>query len=369
MNKVYLRLISISILIFVFQSAHTQNDINPAYYEATDPAIYIMGRTQVNAGNEVEFDWSGVEIHVKFTGTSCAIKMNDSGKNFYNVFVDQMNARVVEVHSDTILSLATGLKKGQHILKMTKRTEGNQGKGTFKGILLDSKGKLLPVAANFTRKIEFIGNSITCGYGSESKNISDPFRPETENNYKSYAPITARAFNAESHIIAHSGQGVVRNYGYKEPISDYTMPDRFIQVFDTQKEPVWDFSSWKPDLLVINLGTNDYSTQPQPDELAFTGGYKALINTIRNKYGSLPIFCLVGPMTNEPCYSYVKKMVEEFRTKQHDSNVYFIGIPNYLLAEDDWGAYHPTYSGQLKMAAHVVPVISSVMGWEYGEIK
>ena len=72
-------------------------------------------------------------------------------------------------------------------------------------------------------------------------------------------------------------------------------------------------------------------------------------------------------MTDEPCYSYVKEMVEDFRSVNQRRNVYFVGIPTYLMNPDkDLGSdTHPNYSGQRKMAAHVLPVISSILEWEY----
>jgi len=340
-------------------------------YAPASPGIRVTGRTFVNPQGLIEFDWPGITISATFSGTACAIKMDDTGHNYYNVFVDDLPVMIMQVLSDTTIVIAENLENSEHKLVITKRTEGFQGIATFKGLLIDQHGKLLAQDPPPARKIEFIGNSITCGYGTDSDDRFEDFKPETENNYHSFAPITARAFGAEYHIVAHSGQGVVRNYGYEKQVSPYAMPDRYLQVFDTRKTPLWDFNDWKPDMVVINLGTNDFSTEPHPEETVFNRGYNSLIKTVRSKYGAVPIFCIVGPMTNEPCYSYVKKMVEGNRNFLSDENVYFIGIPTYLMIdEEDLGAsMHPNYSGQVKMAAHIVPVISSVMGWEYGRIQ
>jgi hypothetical protein len=99
----------------------------------------------------------------------------------------------------------------------------------------------------------------------------------------------------------------------------------------------------------------------------FKAGYEKLIGEVRKQYGDLPIFCVVGPMTDEPCYSYVKEMVDEFRSVYQKKNVYFVGIPVYLMnPEKDLGSdSHPNYQGQRKMAAHVLPVIASVTGWDF----
>jgi lysophospholipase L1-like esterase len=60
-------------------------------------------------------------------------------------------------------------------------------------------------------------------------------------------------------------------------------------------------------------------------------------------------------------------MVESFRSENQKKNVFFVGIPTYLMdPEKDLGSdTHPNYQGQRKMAAHVLPVISSVLGWSY----
>lgn len=351
------------IILLVCLSAAAQTQLIPANHEA----IRYVGRFDLSNPQEARFDWSGVYIQFCFRGSECAIKMSDTGHNYYNVFVDDQPSKTIDVKSDTTIVLDRKMGAKVHEIRIYKRTEGNQGTGSFKGILISQKGEMLPWKEVPTRKIEFIGNSITCGYGTEGLSKSERFKGSTENNYLSYAPIMARAFKADYHITAHSGMGVVRNYGYKEKVSPNAMPDRFNRVFDEKEQPVWDFKQWKPDMVVINLGTNDFSTQPFPDKEVFIAGYEKLINEVHKQYGDLPVFCIVGPMTDEPCYSYVKEMVENFRSANKNKNVYFVGIPTYLMDPDkDLGSdTHPNYKGARKMAAHVLPVISTIVKWDY----
>ncbi len=337
------------------------------FISASHESFRYVGRFDFSNPQEVRYDWSGVYIQFSFRGTECAVKMSDTGHNYYNVFVDDQPSKTIDVKSDTTIVIASNIGTNIHKIRIFKRTEGNQGTGAFKGILISENGEMLEWKDVPTRKIEFIGNSITCGYGTEGLSKSERFKPSTENNYLSYAPIMSRAFKADYHIVAHSGMGVVRNYGYKEKVSPNAMPDRFNRVYDEKELPVWNFSQWKPDVVVINLGTNDFSTKPFPDKAVFKAGYEKLINEVRKQYGEVPVFCIVGPMTDEPCYSYVKEMVEDFRSVNQRKNVYFVGIPPYLMnPEKDLGSdTHPNYSGQRKMAAHVLPVISSILEWEY----
>lgn len=358
------RIFVVIVIFLVSFYGFSQTKLIPANHEA----IRYVGRFDFSNPKEVRFDWSGVYIQFSFRGSECALKMSDTGHNFYNVFVDNLPSKTFEVKSDTILQIASKLGNQVHHIQVYKRTEGNQGTGAIKGILISEKGEMLAWKEVPARKIEFIGNSITCGYGTEGLSKSERWKPSTENNYQSYAPIMARAFKADYHIVAHSGEGVVRNYGYKEPVSPAgTMPRRFNRLFDEKEQPLWDFKQWKPDVVVINLGTNDFSTKPFPEKEVFKAGYANLINEVMKQYGDLPVFCIVGPMMDEPCYSYVKEMVEDFRFARQKKNVYFVGIPSYLMdPEKDLGSdTHPNYTGQRKMAAHVLPVISSILKWDY----
>ena len=350
------------ILLLIHLSVNSQTKFIPSNH----PSIRYVGRFDFSNPQEARFDWSGVYIQFCFKGTDCALRMNDSGHNYYNVLVDDQPSKTFDVKSDTTLVIARGLKKKAHKIRIYKRTEGSQGMGSFKGIMISEKGEMLAWNDVPARRMEFIGNSITCGYGTEGKSKSERWSPVTENNYQSYAPIMARAFNADYHIVAHSGMGVVRNYGYKEKVSPEALPARFNRIFDEKEQPKWDFKQWVPEVVVINLGTNDFSTKPYPDKDVFKAGYAKLIKDIYQQYGEIPVFCVVGPIMDEPCYSYVKEMVEDFRHDNHEK-VYFVGIPSYLLdLEKDFGSdFHPNYIGQRKMAGHVLPVIATVLGWDY----
>ena len=91
--------------------------------------------------------------------------------------------------SDSIVTLATALNDTVHTIDYHECNRGFSSSTGIQGFLLD-KGKNLVFRQSSTTQIGFIGNSITCGYGIESVEASDPFTEETENHYYTYAAIT-----------------------------------------------------------------------------------------------------------------------------------------------------------------------------------
>ena len=81
---------------------------------------------------------------------------------------------------DTLINFISGIDKGVHRVLIQKRTEGEWGKTTIHQFVLSAGGKLEKETDRPSRHIEFIGNSLTCGYGVEGKDRSEPYKAETE---------------------------------------------------------------------------------------------------------------------------------------------------------------------------------------------
>lgn len=341
--------------------------------DADHAAFSYFGRTDQSNPKAVRFDWPGVYLRCAFTGKTLEIRIKGGTRDYFNVFVDDQPAKVIHSLTDSIFVVSGFPGNGTHELLLTKRTEADMGVACFYGIAIAPDGKILPSSIRNIRKIEFIGNSITCGYGTEGLSGNERFKPETENSYFSYASIVARAFSADYALIAHSGLGIIRNYNDKSKISTklLPMPARFDRVLETDTVTKWNFKQAVPDAVVINLGTNDYSTLPHPDKAVFKLHYTNLIEKIVEVYGRIPVFCVVGPMTDEPCYSIVKEVVDDYNLTHKDIKVYFAGIPDGLLNySNDLGSDgHPSYRGQRKTAACLVPLMANVLKWNYNDTE
>jgi lysophospholipase L1-like esterase len=366
-NLIYRLLAGLAIIILLPSCSTiitTKDQGSPGFINADNPNIQYIGRFDFSNPQRVNFDWPGVYIHAKFEGTSCSIRLNDH-KNEYAVIVDSRAPRILTTDSSTVYKVVSDLADSiPHNITIIKRSEALFGKGEFLGFILDDGKKLLPPGDRPERRIEFIGNSITCGYGIEGDNDSCKFSLQTENADMSYATMVARSLNADYSLVAYSGRGVVRNYGESNKRSDQPMPFLYDRVCFNDTVSKWNFSKWIPQAVVINLGTNDYSTKPYPDKDVFQNAYKQLINRIKTQYPGVTIFCICGPMTGEPCMGYIKEIVDIEQKNKRDKDVFFIPIPRSIMTDSDWGcAMHPNISGAVKMMNEIVPVIKTYMNW------
>jgi len=330
--------------------------------KANSKAVTYVGRTQSLPDGSVRYDWVGVYLQTAFSGGSIAFRVSESGQSYHNIFIDGKFIRKIRIASkDTLINLASGLSKGFHQLRVQKCTEGEFGCTTIHQFLLSPKSTM-KVVPKKNRMIEIFGDSYTCGYGSEDFSATAPFKVEKENCNKAYGSIIARYFNADYAFIAHSGRGMVRNYGDSLQLSKNTMTTRMTHVFDDFDASVaYDFKAYKPDLVMINLGTNDFSTQPFPTDKQFIDGYIKFIKQLRKIYGDVPILCII-PHSGGPVSRCLPVLMKEMTS---DKNLYLSNpMENIISYQHDMGAAtHPNYTGHKKIAMTLIPKISVITGW------
>ena len=278
-------------LTFAVENAGVQT-VSKDLFKARNPLIQYYGRIQ----NDVEFPrfWSpGVYIKAKFEGNSCSFFVNDqvlygNVHNYLEVVVDGKPYRFQTKFAENKISI-NGLKNNTHVITICKDTEAGNGYIEFAGITCK---KLLRLPSKPSAKIEFIGNSITCGFGDDPSEIAcgkDEWY-DKHNAYMAYGPLTARALNAQWHISAVSGIGMIHSCcGMK-----IVMPQVFDKVDMRDDSIQWNFNEYIPDLVTICLGQNDGIQ----DSTAFCSGYVDFVNTVRSKYPNAKILLLSSPMAD-----------------------------------------------------------------------
>ncbi len=349
------KLLSLAVVLFMATSlAFADNTV-----KANDPNISFTGRVQRMDNGAVSYDWGGTYVQTDFTGSSITVRMSEEGESYHQVFIDGKLVGKVqftgkEPHD---MLLAKNLGKGQHRLRLQKVTEGEHGRTTIYSFTAGGKGSFKAVQPK-GRLIEVIGDSYTCGYGSEGTEDSH-FEVKTENCDKGYACAIARYFDADYVLVAHSGMGVTRNYAGKKR---RTMSERYPLLFDDHDSVAYDFNQYRPDLVMINLGTNDFSTSAAPAD--YVSKYVKLINVVKSHYGeAMPVLCVTPHSANIFLLAALKELgakvagLKNVRVAEP--------MPNIVVKGHDIGSdWHPNWKGHQKIASTLIPVVSTMTGWE-----
>jgi lysophospholipase L1-like esterase len=248
------------------------------------------------------YQWPGVYFEAAFTGDAVDVKVNDDQNNLY-VLVDGVHKLTLTRPGKTTVSLKD-LGPGRHVVRLEKASETQATTGSFEGFFVPSSSAALP-APSYSHRIEYIGDSYTVGYGNISRGqvcTTDDVRDTTDTSL-AWAPMVAKHFNAAYRINAYSGRGIVRNYNGMA--AGDTLPYLYkFSLFD-HSVPAAD-DGWTPDVVIVGLGTNDFSTQLNPGEkwttrdqlhADYVRTYADFIKNLRAKYPDAHII-LMAPDNN-----------------------------------------------------------------------
>ena len=234
---------------------------------------------------------------------------------------------------------------------------------------IDTDGKVSPLPDK-PMKIEFIGDSITCGYGVEGKSEAETFTTATENAAKSYAYLTAEELNADAVMTCFSGHGLISGYTDNPAVrneADLVQPfyeregrNDFRLATGKQAEEIErDFTAFQPDLIVINLGTNDLSwcgTNPQRG-LLFAEQYTAFLRTVRKHNPKAEILCILGVM-GTGLNPMMQLAVDHYSRETGDLAIRVLMLEEQNAARDGYGSdYHPNEITQRQLAGKVTDAI------------
>jgi lysophospholipase L1-like esterase len=324
------------------------------------PAVRYVGRVDLSDAKGGKFSWSGTGVIARFSGSALSVSL--TGGQEYTVLIDGALRPKLAPKSGLNL-IANDLSAGTHTVELYRRTEANQGVSQFLGFTFAADGALLAPPAAALRRIEIIGDSITCGYGNEGADQTCKFTPQTENHYLTYGAIAARNLNAELSTIAWSGLGMVCNYGDDANSCMNPLPTYYERTLPTDANSRWDFSQEQPDAVVINLGTNDFSTSQDPTEKQFTDAYKAFLLRVRGKYPRARILCTIGPLLPMADLTNVRRYIANAVADSGDDNMTTFDL-EVQSAMDGLGCdYHPSLKTHQKMADALTKALKLELGW------
>ncbi len=238
-------------------------------------------------------------------------------------------------------------------------------------------------------KIEFIGDSLTSGEGLIGAKGEEDWIPMWFGTVQNYAVQTAWALNAEYRILSQSGWGVFTGWDnnphsnmpeYYEKVCGLVNGERNISL-GAHRE--YDFSSWQPDLVVVNLGTNDTAAFYQPewkdettgekhkqrlkedgsfleeDLKAFEEALTGFLFKLRHCNPKAHIVWAYG-MAGLPMMPAIYRAFEKYRGSSSDTNMSIFQLP-VTSAEEEGSRYHPGAPAHTKAAAALSEYVMNIL--------
>ena len=277
----------------------------------------------------------------------CDQKM-DELHNFY-VEIDGKLSYFEVPQGRTVLTVAQDLTAGKHTIKIHKGTDNKKEVFYIHSVTYTGT---LEKAVLATRRIEFLGDSITAGSGVFFEDCGYGYTQ----SWFVYANMVSDAFGAEHYSVANGGWRFHSTFNPQSSIAtiydDVSMHDASLGAYDF---------SWKPDVVVINLGTNDAigyrSNKTDYTEESFKENIKIMLDLVREKNPDAQIVWVYGTMLTE-CKDWIQKGVEAYMAT--DSKVHYV----YARGNTDGRGDHPDFPGHTKVAKTLTEALSEIMGWE-----
>lgn len=325
-------------------------------------------RWLVQSASGIEFVTQSTSLEITFVGDNSASRNDLDGMARFAVYVN--GERVADKMMDEpekVLSLTLG--GGESIVRVLKLSESANSIVGIKSIKVSDTKDPSPTPEN-PLKIEFIGDSITCGYGVDDEDRNHNFSTTTEDATKAYAYKTAELLGADYSLVSYSGHGIISAYTGDGSINTSGLvPKIYTQLgkmWDTSNDPDvnsidWSFKEFEPDIVVINLGTNDSSyVKGDADKArAYSDEYKVFLELVRKKNPDAHIVCTLGIMGAD-LYPAIETAVSEYTAESGDKNISCVKLGQIRGDEGYAADWHPTEATHTRasreMAAHLITV-------------
>ncbi len=315
-----------------------------------------VGRLLKNK-NSVHMETSGGNITItgNLSGDVCMAIENDMKSdpetNIVNLFVEVDGIyRYFELgFGVNYLTIAEDLEPGEHTIRVLKGSD--LARSVYRIHSISYTGTLEKAQAA-PRRIELLGDSITAGCGV----FSGDCQMGAYQSWYAYGHMLADAFGADYYSVANGGWRFTTTYKPESAIGtiydDWSMHEAELGAYDF---------SWKPDVIIINLGTNDSiayrSDKTNYSQASFAENIKILLDLVREKNPDSEIIWIYGSMLTEN-EAWIQAPVEEYA--KTDSKVHYVSVRGNTKGYGD----HPDFDGHTNVAKTMSQAISDIMGWE-----
>lgn len=359
----------------VTETAAVETSVNEAGDEGLAEYICYADSTHVKVGGRtlykdntryLGYSCSSVEFCFKGRYAEAALipepsESADGESSYYSVTVNSEEVYRGLLTKKTVLTFVDKETSENCCVKITKLSEGCFGAIGIEYIKTFSEGEIVP-APKADRMIEFIGDSLTCGYGVEASGATERFSTATENGLKAYAAMTAERLGADYSIIGMNGIGIVSRYtprGEKNT-NGFLMPDLYQYTDGFRSEELWD-GSYSPDICVIALGANDnsYTGESSERKQEFSDGYIDFIGQVRKANPNAYIICVSG-IQRSNLADTISDSVDVYKDKMDDDKISFFRFASQKDSEGYGSDYHPSDVSQKRFSEELYDYIKEL---------
>lgn len=320
----------------------------------------------------VEFSVNAKKLSVKMIGDSTTCGLDKGSAPRIIAFVNgerKLDQMLINPKQEFVIFEDNQAIDG--IVQILKVSECSVSLAGIESICTDEGGS---VSATFPRelKIEFIGDSITCGYGVDDPIIENHFKSSTEDSTKTYAYKTAAALNADYSMVSISGWGIISGCtgnGVKDESSQIPkVYDKLVYTWGATlgdfcpKDINWNFLLFQPDVVVINLGTNDASyTRYESDRIQeYIDAYVEFLKDVRMKNARAYIICSLG-MMGQDLYPAIEAAVTKYKSVSDDEYICALKFDNQSVEDGICADGHPSEKTHAKAAEKLITKIKEIL--------
>lgn len=348
-------------------------------YIAAESNVRLLGRTTLKDDTRyLSYSYSGIEFETTAQKVSAvlwtdgaygpetlkawvAVFINDESVPSKRFSLDEEESSYILYENQEVQSIK---------VRLVKFSEAAFAKVGIKVIEVEGNLESIKPTQSKKRKIEFIGDSITCGYGNEGVCKVDDFTTRLENPWLGYAVQVAEMLDAEVQLVSWSGIGVYSGWtNTDEPSRDLLMPELY-QYTDlsllevTGEKERWSFTAFEADIIIIHLGTNDTSYTKGIKERVeqFGSAYYEFIKEVRQYNTKAIILCVLGVMGQE-LYPEISKQVKRIREEEQDEKVASLCLDVQLESDGLGIDDHPSLKTHRKMTQAIGEKSQKIMKW------
>jgi len=354
--------------------------------------IRRVGRTFEGPGDALFMNWTCSGIRFEFTGTFLAAELHavygeEEEQNQFDgtaikrktwpyaaVFIDDDDepVRYFEINDNAKdYLLFSSRQQETHTITIRKMTENPKGKLAVYKFIMD--GSMERISEEIPKmKLEFIGDSIACGFGNMASDRNRGFYSSEENGWLSHPAIAAEKLHADFSMICYSGIAVSKGIGrvnWPAPCMPelYPYTDRLIEEhlgIDKDLEN-WNFDQYVPDVIILNLGTNDATVIDMNIDIEqgirkFEEDYYNFLQMIRDRNGNEPwIICALGSM-DYYLYDNIQKTAGRFANETRDLKIKCFKYSRIRFMDGYGACGHPNITTQIRMGNELADFIMSL---------